>query len=32
VTFSLREAGWNCCAVQSVADAWDFIQTQHRRN
>ena len=28
VTFSLREAGWNCCAVQSVGEAWDFIQTR----
>jgi two-component system phosphate regulon response regulator PhoB len=28
VTFSLREAGWNCCAVQSVAEAWDFLQTR----
>src|SRR5471032_1652855 len=28
VTFSLREAGWNCCAVQSVAEAWDFIQNR----
>ncbi|MES2299035.1 MAG: phosphate regulon transcriptional regulator PhoB [Pseudomonadota bacterium] len=26
VTFSLREAGWNVCAVQNVADAWAFIQ------
>ncbi|HAT29904.1 MAG TPA: DNA-binding response regulator, partial [Janthinobacterium sp.] len=26
VTYSLREAGWNCCSVQNVADAWDFIQ------
>src|SRR6266571_5230028 len=26
VTFSLREAGWNVCAVQNVAEAWDFIQ------
>jgi len=25
VTFSLREAGWNVCSVQNVADAWDFI-------
>jgi two-component system phosphate regulon response regulator PhoB len=25
VTFSLREAGWHVCAVQNVADAWDFI-------
>ncbi|HZV67458.1 MAG TPA: response regulator [Telluria sp.] len=25
VTFSLREAGWNVCAVQNVAEAWDFI-------
>jgi two-component system phosphate regulon response regulator PhoB len=25
VTFSLREAGWNCAAVQSTAEAWDFI-------
>ena len=25
VTFSLREAGWNVCAVQNVADAWEFI-------
>ena len=28
VTFSLREAGWNCCAVQSVGEAWDFIQAK----
>ena len=26
VTYSLRETGWNCCSVQNVADAWDFIQ------
>jgi two-component system phosphate regulon response regulator PhoB len=26
VTFSLREAGWHCCAVASVGEAWDFIQ------
>src|SRR3954468_18316213 len=26
VTFSLREAGWNVCSVQNVADAWSFIQ------
>src|SRR5450830_1861857 len=26
VTYSLRESGWNCCSVQNVADAWDFIQ------
>ncbi|MBA5605107.1 response regulator [Duganella sp. FT3S] len=26
VTFSLREAGWNCCAVPTVGEAWDFIQ------
>jgi two-component system phosphate regulon response regulator PhoB len=26
VTFSLREAGWNVCSVQNVADAWEFIQ------
>jgi two-component system phosphate regulon response regulator PhoB len=26
VTFSLREAGWNCCAVATVGEAWDFIQ------
>ncbi|WLI90627.1 response regulator [Massilia sp. R2A-15] len=25
VTFSLREAGWDVCAVQSVAEAWDFL-------
>ncbi len=25
VTFSLREAGWNVCSVQNVADAWEFI-------
>jgi two-component system phosphate regulon response regulator PhoB len=25
VKFSLREAGWNVCAVQNVAEAWDFI-------
>jgi two-component system phosphate regulon response regulator PhoB len=25
VTYSLREAGWNCCAVASAAEAWDFI-------
>ncbi|UGQ48073.1 phosphate regulon transcriptional regulator PhoB [Massilia endophytica] len=25
VTFSLREAGWNCCAVQSTQEAWEFI-------
>jgi two-component system phosphate regulon response regulator PhoB len=25
VTFSLRESGWDVCAVQNVADAWDFI-------
>ncbi|NVM77334.1 two-component system phosphate regulon response regulator PhoB [Duganella sp. SG902] len=28
VTFSLREAGWNCCAVQSAGEAWDFIQSK----
>lgn len=26
VTYSLREAGWNCHAVASGADAWQFIQ------
>lgn len=26
VTYSLRESGWNCCSVQNVADAWEFIQ------
>jgi two-component system, OmpR family, phosphate regulon response regulator PhoB len=26
VTFSLREAGWNVCSVQNVADAWAFLQ------
>jgi two-component system phosphate regulon response regulator PhoB len=26
VTYSLREAGWDCQSVQNVADAWDFIQ------
>lgn len=26
VTFSLREAGWNVCSVQNVADAWEFMQ------
>jgi two-component system phosphate regulon response regulator PhoB len=25
VTFSLRDAGWNVCAVSSVAEAWEFI-------
>ena len=25
VTFSLRDAGWNVCAVSTVAEAWDFI-------
>jgi two-component system phosphate regulon response regulator PhoB len=25
VKFSLREAGWDVCAVQNVAEAWDFI-------
>ena len=25
VTFSLRDAGWNVCAVSTVGDAWDFI-------
>jgi two-component system phosphate regulon response regulator PhoB len=25
VTFSLREAGWNVCSVQSTQEAWDFI-------
>ncbi|MFC0168677.1 response regulator [Pseudoduganella danionis] len=28
VTFSLREAGWNCVAVQSCGEAWDFLQTR----
>ncbi|MET0321393.1 MAG: response regulator [Duganella sp.] len=28
VTFSLREAGWTCCAVQSVGEAWEFLQTR----
>ncbi|AKU21631.1 MULTISPECIES: response regulator [Telluria group] len=26
VTFSLRDSGWNCAAVQSTQEAWDFIQ------
>ncbi len=26
VTFTLREAGWNTCAVHNAAEAWDFIQ------
>jgi two-component system phosphate regulon response regulator PhoB len=26
VTFSLREAGWNTFAVNSAAEAWEFIQ------
>jgi two-component system phosphate regulon response regulator PhoB len=26
VKYSLREAGWNVCAVANVADAWAFIQ------
>ena len=26
VTFSLRDAGWNTCSVQSAAAAWDFLQ------
>ena len=25
VTFSLREAGWNVCSVQSTGEAWEFI-------
>ena len=25
VTYSLREAGWEVCAVQSVAEAWEFL-------
>ena len=28
VKYSLREAGWNCCSVQTAAEAWDFLQ-QH---
>ena len=28
VTYSLREAAWNCQSVQNVADAWNFIQHQ----
>jgi two-component system phosphate regulon response regulator PhoB len=26
VTFTLKEAGWNVAAVQTTADAWNFIQ------
>jgi two-component system, OmpR family, phosphate regulon response regulator PhoB len=26
VSFTLKEAGWNCLAVSTVADAWEFIQ------
>jgi two-component system, OmpR family, phosphate regulon response regulator PhoB len=26
VTYSLREAGWDTCSVQTGADAWDFLQ------
>jgi two-component system, OmpR family, phosphate regulon response regulator PhoB len=26
VSFTLKEAGWNVCAVSSAADAWEFIQ------
>jgi len=28
VKYSLREAGWNVCSVQNVADAWAFIQNR----
>ena len=31
VTFSLREAGWQVCSVQSVAEAWQFL-TQRAPN
>jgi two-component system phosphate regulon response regulator PhoB len=26
VSFTLKEAGWNACAVHNAADAWEFIQ------
>lgn len=26
VKYSLREAGWNCHSVQTVAEAWEFLQ------
>ncbi|WP_420474133.1 phosphate regulon transcriptional regulator PhoB [Noviherbaspirillum sp. ST9] len=26
VSFTLKEAGWNCLSVSTVADAWEFIQ------
>lgn len=26
VTFSLREAGWDICSVQSTAEAWEFLR------
>jgi two-component system, OmpR family, phosphate regulon response regulator PhoB len=26
VTFTLREAGWNTCAVHTAAEAWEFLQ------
>jgi two-component system phosphate regulon response regulator PhoB len=28
VTFSLREAGWNCVSVQSTQEAWEYMQTR----
>jgi two-component system phosphate regulon response regulator PhoB len=28
VTFSLREAGWNCVPVQSTQEAWEYMQTR----
>jgi two-component system phosphate regulon response regulator PhoB len=28
VTFSLKEAGWNTCAVNSASEAWEFIQNR----
>lgn len=31
VTFSLREAGWQVCSVQTVAEAWQFL-TQRAPN
>jgi two-component system phosphate regulon response regulator PhoB len=26
ITFTLKEARWNACAVRTAADAWEFIQ------
>jgi two-component system phosphate regulon response regulator PhoB len=28
VKYSLREDNWTCCAVPTVAQAWDFVQRQ----